>query len=231
MKHNLSIKFLRRVVGIGLLCLLALAFHPPNTHAGLTFNVDVYRNNHGTYFNFYTPISANTTSPDPAVGVYFISSPQWPASGSTRAYEMTPNGFNPNAISGQETGYGDYASMMQQITNGTWTILFTNATTTNLFTFTVSAPDMDSSLLPATVITYPSGDAINIPNQPTFTWQAPANWVVPTANTFLYNYDFSFFQAPDPIPPGQTQWTAPTPLPDGLNCTFNLDSEHRSCGE
>src|ERR1035437_4162444 len=74
--------------------------------------------------------------------MYFISSPQWPTNGSTRQYEMTTNGFNPNALYGYENTYSDYASLMQQITNGTWTILFTNATTTNLYTFTVSAPSM-----------------------------------------------------------------------------------------
>ena len=211
-----------RLLLFGLFAVLFILVSP-GARAGLTFNVDVYRNNHGTFFNFYMPISTNTTAPEPAVGVYFISSPQWPTNGSTRAYEMTASGFNPNPISGHETGYGDYASMMQQITNGNWTILFTNATTTNLFTFTVSAPNMNSNRLPSTVITYPSEGAINIPNQPTFTWLAPANWVVPTANTYFYNYDFSFFEVPDPIPANQTNWTDSTPFPNGLNCTFNLN--------
>ena len=48
---------------------------------------------------------------------------------------------------------------MQQITNGNWTMVFTNATTTNTYTFKVSAPNMTSNMLPATVITFPTDGA------------------------------------------------------------------------
>jgi hypothetical protein len=206
--------------GFGLLILAACLLFAPGTRAGLTLTLDIYRNNHGTFFNFYTPLSTNTTLPDAPVGMYFISSPQWPTNGSTRQYEITTNGLNPNPISGQETGYSDYASTMQQITNGTWTILFINATTTNLYTFTMSAPTMTSNMLPATIITFPSTGALNIPNQPTFTWQGPTN--LPFNDPYVANYDFSYYQ-PASIPAAHTNWTIPTPIPDGMNCTFSVN--------
>ena len=86
-------------------------------------------------------------------------------------------------------------------------------TVTNLYTFTVSAPTINSNLMPLTLITSPANGAINVPNQPMFTWQGPTNWPVTTANTYFYNYDSSFFQFPDPLPASQTVWPDPTPLP------------------
>src|ERR1017187_7404998 len=176
MNHMLN-QSVGRIVRAGLLCLIALVLIAvPAVRAGLTFTVDIYRGSQGNFYNFYTPMSTNTTPPNAAVGMYFINSPQWPTSGSTRQYEMTTNGFNPNPINGSEHGYSDYASMMQQITNGTWTILFTNATTTNLYTFTVSAPNMSGNLFPATIITFPADGSAILPGQTNFTWQGPTSW-------------------------------------------------------
>jgi hypothetical protein len=205
---------------LGLFCAAALLPAAPSARAGLTFELDIYRNNHGQFYNFYSPLSTNATPPDLQLGTYVVSSPQWPASGSTRAYAMTTNGFN--IISGQETGYSDFDSAMRQITNGAWTLLFTNATTSNLYTFTVSAPAMTSNMLPATIITFPANGALDIPNRPAFTWQGPTNWPVNTTNTYVRNYDSSFFEYAI-LPAAQTNWTLSTSIPNGLNCAFYLD--------
>ena len=201
------------------LCMLA----SPAARAGLTLNIDFYRNSQGQNYVFYTPLATNDVAPAAALGTYIITSPGGTANGAQRGFDLTTNGVSDRGEFDYQGSYGDFNSAMQQITNGAWTILFTNTTTTNHYTFTVSAPTINSNLMPATIITSPTAGAINVPNQPAFTWQGPVNWPVTTANTYIYNYDFSFFQFPAPIPASQTDWTDPDPLPNGLNCTFNLD--------
>jgi len=185
--------------------------------------IDFYRNSQGRNYEFYTPLATNAVGPNAALGTYVISSPGWPASGSQRGFDLTTNGISDRGEFDGENSYGDFNSALPHITNGSWTILFTNTTATNLYTFTVSAPTINSNLMPLTLITSPANGAINVPNQPMFTWQGPTSWPVTTANTYFYNYDFSFFQFPDPLPASETVWPDPTPLPNGLNCTFNLD--------
>ncbi len=207
---------LLRLGFLAALCMLAA----PGARAGLTFTLDIYRTRGQTY-HFYTPLSTNSTPPAAPLGTYFISSPfystQQPTNGSWREIEVSTNGVT--TIDGTENPYPDFDSMMQQITNGAWTMVFTNDTTTNTYTFTVSAPNMTSNMLPATVITYPTDGTLNVPNQPTFTWQGPTNW--PFGNPYVANYDYSFYW-PASIPAAQTNWTMPTPIPDGMNCTFSM---------
>ena len=137
----------------------------PAARAGLTFNLDFYRSNDA--YVFYTPLTTNATPPAAPLGTYTIYSPQQPTNGAWRQFELTTSGLN--LISGGESWYGDYASMMEAITNGDWRILVTNATSTNLYQFTVSAPTMTSDLLPPTTITFPTNGAFNVTNQPVFT--------------------------------------------------------------
>ena len=219
---NTLTESIRRIVKLGLLCLLALSLGSPTTRAGLSLTIDLYATVRGKR-TFFTPRWQPMPWPRCGSGTYVISSPGWPTNGARRGFQMTTNGLADRTEFDYENSYGGFNSAMQQLTNGTWTILFTNATTTNLYTFTLSAPTMTSNMLPATIITFPSNGALNVPNQPTFAWQGPTNWPVTTANTYFYNYDFSFFQYPAPIPATQTTWTEPAPFPNGLNCTFNLD--------
>jgi hypothetical protein len=216
-------KSIRRTDGLARLCLLAMSFIASAAHAGLTFTVDIIRYSHGNSYRFYTPLDTNSIPPAAPFGMYFISSPQWPTNGSWRQIEVTSNGVD--TLGGNENSYGDFSSLMQQLTNGTWSILFTNAITTNFYTFTVSAPTMTSNMLPATVITFPSDGALNVPNQPTFTWQGPTSWPV-TGYAFIYgyyinNYGYSFSEYTD-LPATQTSWSIPVPIPNGQNCTLTL---------
>src|ERR1039457_3589267 len=219
--NNTVNKSVRLALRLGLLCLIAPSFHSNDARAGLSLTIDLYRANAGQTYVFYTPLATNAVAPAAAVGTYVIRSPGWPASGSRRGFEMTPSGLIDRTEFDNENSYGDFNSGMQQITNGTWSILFTNATTTNLYTCTVTAPNVNSNLIPATIITFPSNGALNIPNQPTFTWQGPTSWPV-NGNPYVVNRDASFYQ-PGSIPAAQTSWTIPTPIPNGMNCTFMLN--------
>lgn len=216
--NNIPIKSARHSLRLGLLCLIALSFGLPAAHAGLTFELRMYRNDQGQTYQFYSPLSTNSTAPDAPLGTYIINSPQWPTSGSTRSFELTTNGLTTTA--GQEHWtYHDFDTVMQEITNGTWTILFTNATTTNLFTFTVSAPTMTSNMLPATIITYPSNGALLLTNHPTFTWQGPG-WPVEGYAYVVYS-DWSLIQYVS-LPSSHNDWTISTPIPDGIDYNLNL---------
>ena len=207
-------RFIRSTLASVLFALVAISV----AHAGLTFDLRLIREQQGTSYNFYTEMETNSTLPAAPLGNYLIASPQQPTNGSWRQFEMTTNGFN--FTGGGSSSYGDFDSVMQQITNGNWTILFTNATTTNHFRFTVSAPSMTSNLLPVLIVTVPTEGAILLTNQPTFAWQWPAGWGV-NSDAFVFNNDFSFFQYAS-LPEAQNTWFMSTPLPSGENVHFQL---------
>lgn len=199
-------------------CLGALFFSATAAQAGLTFELHLLRFNQGQNYRFFTPLNTNSMAPDAPLGTYIIYSPQQPTNGSWRAIQVDTNGAN--TVAGGETWYPDFNSVMDQITNGNWTVIFTNTTITNVYTFTLTAAGVTSNDLPATIITYPTNNALDVPNRPTLTWIGPGDWVVPPSNTYLADYDFSFFD-PGSFSPGQTNW-APSPLPDGVDGSFNL---------
>jgi Concanavalin A-like lectin/glucanases superfamily len=189
-----------------------------SVRAGLTFELDVYVQNQGQSYVFYTPLFTNSMLPDAPLGSYFISSPHWPTNGSTRAFDLTASGLSdhvPNVDS--EFDYDDFSSAMYQITNGTWTILFTNTTTTNLYTFTVSASNVASNTLPATIATFPMDGAVILTGQTTFTWQGPTNWAV---NGVAEIFGDDYFNTNPPA--AQSNWTIPGLLPVDVDYTFYL---------
>jgi Concanavalin A-like lectin/glucanases superfamily len=202
----------------GFLMLVACLFAMPAAGAGLTFELDIYVQNQGQSYVFYTPLFTNSMSPDAPLGSYFISSPQWPTNGATRAFDLTASGLGdhvPNVDS--ESGFNDFESAVQGITNGAWTILFTNATTTNFYMFTVSASNINSNTLPVTIATFPADGSIILTNQTTFTWQGPTNWAV-NGEVDIFGDDY-FYANP---PAAQSSWTIPGMLQVDTGYTFYL---------
>lgn len=207
-----------------LLCLAAFLFVGSSAHAGLTLELHLLRFSHGQAYRFFTPLTTNSAVPAASQGTYFISSPFYSptqtTNGSWRAIVVDTNGAN--TVDGTENVYFSFDSFMNQITNGPWTMVFTNNTTTNVYHFTVSAPTAISNMLPATIITFPADDSINVTNQPTLTWQPLPGFPASTTNTYVADYDFSVYE-PVILPPGQNSWTIPSPIPDGENCFFTLN--------
>jgi hypothetical protein len=204
--------------GIGLLTVAACLWFAPPARAGLTFEVDLRVQSQGQSYYFVTPLTTNATPPTAPLGTYIVSSPQSPTNGSSAQFQLTTNGMSDGVYS--PWGYGDLASVMQQITNGTWTILFTNATTTNHYTFRVSAPNMSANLFPATIITFPADGSVILPSQTNFTWQGPTNWPV-NGNASTYNLNGYYRSAS--LPAAQTNWNVDSsPLPTETNYSFNL---------
>jgi Concanavalin A-like lectin/glucanases superfamily len=186
--------------------------------AGLTFVLDFYRQSQGQSYVFYTPMATNAISPATPPGTYVFYSPGWPTNGSVRGFEITTNGLVDIPSDDSEYGYSDFNSAIQQITNGTWRVAYSNATTTNLFTFTVSAPGVTSNALPATFIDSPVDGSFILSNQTAFSWSGPATWPV-IGN--LQIFGGSYYQATN-LPAASTNWTVDTAFPLGTNFTFYL---------
>ncbi len=201
------------------LMVLAVLGAESAARAGLTLTLDVYVQSQGRQYVFYTPLSTNSLLPAAPLGSYFISSPQWPTNGSTRGFQLTTNGLSDIYSADSEYGYGDLGSALRQITNGTWRILFTNTTTTNLYTFTVSASSVPTNLLPATIVTFPPDGSVILPNQTNFVWQGPTNWAV---NGYLQTYNNNGYYQSASLPAAQMNWNVDSSLPAETNYTFNL---------
>jgi hypothetical protein len=219
MKYMLNTS-VRRIVGRVFLCLLLLSIGSPAARAGLSLEMNMYLTSQGQTYVFYTPLTTNAIAPAAAAGTYIINSPGWPASGSRRGFEMTTtNVLIDRTEFDSEHGYGDFNSALQQITNGAWTILFTNAISTNLYTFRVSALNFTSNMLPATVITFPLDGSRITTSQTNFTWQGPANWPV---SGFVYVTGPSYFDGNN-FPASATNWVLPNPPPVNTGYSFNVN--------
>ncbi|MEI9962032.1 MAG: LamG domain-containing protein [Limisphaerales bacterium] len=105
--------------------------------------------------------------------------------------------------------------MAYQLTNSDWVIVYTDATTTNTYHFNVTL-NIDSNALPPVTVTFPLNGAINVMEQPTFTWQGPTNY----NNLVVY-----VFNASETLPVTQTNWDSPRVLYQGKNTfTAHYDS-------
>ena len=200
-----------RLLRLGLftaLCLLAV----PGARAGLTLEMNVICSGQNNYY-FYPFLTTNTTPPNVLFGDYCIASADAPNSGASAYYHFTTNGFN--QFNGVTWGYGDFNSMMYELTNGTWSLFVTNTVTTNVYHFTVTA-NIDSNSLPPVTITFPANGAVNVTSQPDFTWQGPTNY----GGLVVYEFNNSAN-----LPVTQTNWPSPGVLYQGKNFfTAHYDS-------
>lgn len=184
---------------------LALSLVQDGVRAGLTVDLLVYRDEFT--IATYGLLSANAPPPAAAFGGYRIRSPHFPTNGSELFYELDGSGLS--FLGGSGSGAGTFGEFMTALTNGPWTLQFTNNTTTNLYTFTVSASGLSSNLLRAVSITYPSDGDPDVPPNPVFTWEGgPIGWQG-TLHVAVYDNMSTFFQY-DTLAPGQTNWTSPT---------------------
>ncbi len=146
--------------------LIALMLAAGTARAGLTMELHFYRNNDGGFYAFYTPLLTNAIGPAAPLGTYLIQSPHQPTNGSVRGFMLTASGMQDINTDDSEQFYGDFDSAIYQITNGAWTLLFTNATTTNTFQFNVSAsPSMTSNMLPVASAIFPGAGRWNHSDQ------------------------------------------------------------------
>ena len=211
MKTAYRVISIRSFTPIFLIMALRLWF-PPAAHAGLTLEMNVVRYDQYGY-EFYPYLNTNAALPGVPFGNYYITSLDAPTNGASAFYQYTTNGFNQSG--GITWGYGDFNSMLHELTNGNWAIFVTNSVTTNVYHFTVTA-NISSNDLPLVTITFPANGALNVTNQPAFTWQGPTNY----GDLVVYEYNNSSY-----LPVTQTSWPSPRTLYLGLNnFTAHYDS-------
>ena len=171
------------VVLFSLCCLLGVS----GARAGLTMEMDLVLDNYSHYFYgnnnyfyyFFPNLSTNTAPPAVPFGTYYVTSPGWPTNGASALYRYDASGFN--EIGGGDDAFGVFDapdfndSFIQNITNGQWSIFVTNAITTNVYYFSVTA-NIDSNSMPQVLVTFPANTAIDVPTQPTVAWQGPTNY-------------------------------------------------------
>ncbi|MBC8096253.1 MAG: LamG domain-containing protein, partial [Akkermansiaceae bacterium] len=184
----------------------------PQARAGLTLEMNVIRYHQYGYY-FFPNLNTNNTAPSVPFGDYLVTSFGYPTNGSWALYRFDSNGFNQN--NGGSSGYGDFDGMMHELTNNLWSIFVTNSVTTNVYRFKVTA-NISSNDLPYVNITFPADGAVNVTNQPTYTWQGPTNY----GGQVVYYYNGG-----QPLPVTQTSLLSPNVLYQGLNSfTAHYDS-------
>lgn len=177
--------------------------------AGLTFHLELDHNANAYYLAFPS-LDTNSISANPPDTGYFVWSHSSTINSGTSA-ELDPDGTAP-----YNGGYfPDYNSLITEMTNS-WTLLVTNMTSTNTYTFYVSY--FSSNTLPAVVVTFPTDGATNISTQPTFTWTGPASY----DNVGVQVSDDNGFYTDDNLPATQTSWPCPTTLEYDTNYTFSF---------
>ena len=175
--HPLASRLFCLAVLVGFLGLLATL----PARAGLTMELDLNRGNYqgSQYYFLGCVLNTNSTPPNVSFGDYFVVSPAWPTNGASGLFHFDTNGFN-------QTDGGNYSislfdstnfneSLIQNLTNGQWTIFVTNAIATNAYHFKVTA-SITSNAIPLVSVIYPPNNALNVTNQPTYLWQGPTNY-------------------------------------------------------
>jgi hypothetical protein len=127
---------------LGVLIFTAGIFVSPCARAGLTINVNLYHDTIGYYF--YPYLSEDTNAPFLPDGTYYVNSPQVPTGGSSEVFFETNDTLT--GLGGSGSYYGDFNSFLYGITNGQWSILFTNNTVTNQYFFAVSVSGITSAV-------------------------------------------------------------------------------------
>ncbi len=206
-----------RLSGFGLLILAACLLFAPAVRAGLSVNMHLYHDNNG-YFAFPL-LSTNTVTSNNPSNTYFVSSLPGNIHG-----ELDAGSTFPQAGSGY---FGTLGSLFQELTNGNWSLLITNNTSTNQYSFTVSVTGVTSNMFAPVIVTFPTNGAVFITNTPTFTWQGPTNWLgtLNVNENFIDTSGNNYGEASASLPPGQTNWPCPVVIPNGTN---NFSADYQS---
>ena len=200
--------------------LLTFVISAPLAQAGLTFYLQLQRFNIGTdyYYGCGAYFGTNTDAPQLSPGTYRLESPLQPTNGFNSGYILTTNGdFNGTGGGGSLYSDDNFPEYINNITNGLWSIYVTNTVTTNVYRFRVTAA-INSNTIPRVTITYPTNDATQISDQPTFQWQGPTPWAgdIYVVTTYFTNGDYTFLNE-DFLSGSATNWIYPGTLPATTN--------------
>ena len=168
-----------RYVFLSVLFVAAFLFGGASVRAGLTFTFQVSHEVNRTDPPFFTTnyqMLAYNFQPDSNVptapsGHYAISSPTGLLQ---EQFDLSSAGSSNFTGSGQAS-FSDYNSFSTELTGGNWTISVSNGTVTTYY-FQMATAGFTSNSLGTVNVTFPVPGAVNVTNDPTFTWQGPANW-------------------------------------------------------
>ena len=208
----------------GFFSLLVLLFLAPSARAGLSVIVEAAHEINrayppAIYTNYQIllwDVEVNGNLPAAPSGNYVISSPNGFIS---EGFQVTGSTISDFTGSGS-ADFSDYDSFIQELTNGNWTIEFSNASTTNLYTFKVSAPGYTSASLPEVNILNPLPGTVNVTNSPLFSWQPLPAAGFADIQVSDNCSEPGFFQNGF-LASSQSNWTSPVVIPDGPN-TFTI---------
>ncbi len=195
-----------------LVVLSAFSSLTPAARAGVTIHLDISRDNTGgtPYYLYFPSLVTNSLTAVPADTGYFA----WSSSSTSNsgAYaQLLPDGSNP--YGGASFG-DDYPAFIHDLTN-LWTLVITNLTTTNIYHFKFSS--FASNSLPLVTVLFPTNNATNVTNMPTFQWSGPTNYDNIYAQVADNNGPFFEYSNLTTI---QTNWTPSNPLPYGETYNF-----------
>jgi hypothetical protein len=206
--NHIPNKSVRRIIKVGLLCLLALSFGLPTTRARtITLSLEFTRLQLSV-FDPYNPGQTYYTV------ITLVSSDVPPVTYD----EVDSSAPNP-AFGGSENGYGygyygDIGSAVNAATNGAWTLTVNKGDVSEKqYTFTVSASGLDNTSFPAVQITTPVDGNPAVSTNAAFAWTGPGNW--DELDLVDRTLDYSFYTSDSPSP-ATTSWSA-APLPLGTN--------------
>ena len=199
-----------RLTGLASLVLAAAWLHGPVARAGFTLEMDVVRANPYGY-SFGPNFMTNAATSDAPYGDYYITSYGYPTNGAAATYRYDTNGLA--WLGSSYWGYNDYDTLIHDLTFGPWSILFTNASLTNVYYFNVTA-NLVSNEVPFLEMIHPTNGEVEVPLQPTFIWSGPTNYT----DLVIYSGDESAG-----LPVTQTDWSDWTFSPGTNSFTVHYD--------
>jgi hypothetical protein len=117
----------------------------PAARAGLTVDMHLYNNNNN--FFAFPLLSTNTVTLNNPSNTYFVSSPLGGIHGELDAGSTFSQAGS--------SSYGDLGALVQELTNGNWTLLITNTVSTNQYSFKVSVTGVTSNQFAPVIVTFP----------------------------------------------------------------------------
>jgi Concanavalin A-like lectin/glucanases superfamily len=157
-------------------------------------------------------------SQDPNLGEIYGGSVSFnsvsPAPSTTNSVHSPHNYFYTEQYPGGGTGSGAILSSLNDVidefTNGSWTIYINQGSPTQqVYSFQVSISGLDTNLLKAVEVFYPTNGAVNVATNPVFYWNGPTNF-----STLVVD----LLSGPAIFPPvDTTNWPSPPTLNYGAD--------------
>lgn len=173
----------------------------------------------------------NLNSPDPTLSHHRVESPDGSFVG---LYGPT------NDYSASSSTIADFNTLMNALTNGNWKLWLNKDTPSErYYTFTISAPSLDSNSLPAFTVSSPPNGSTTVAPNPPYQWNAPTSWDQIYVQARQPRFGTNHYYSTETLAGAATSWTGPTLAPgtnifsiriskDGQNSSFSISQPYNS---